>query len=112
MDSEKYWVEWFTGLTKSFLSCKIPKTLMLAGIERMDKELTIAQMQGKYKLSILRDVGHIIHEDEPEKVMKIIDDFIKTFRITPQLSQMKPVVGKLGDQHPEAPVLIKYDKYK
>ena len=112
MDSEKYWVEWFTGLTKSFLSCKIPKTLMLAGIERMDKELTIAQMQGKYKLSILRDVGHIIHEDEPEKVMKIIDDFIKTFRITPQLSQMKPVVGKLGDQHPETPVLIKYDKYK
>ena len=85
---------------------------MLAGIERMDKELTIAQMQGKYKLSILRDVGHIIHEDEPAKVMKVIDDFIKTFRITPQLSQMKPVIGKLGDQNPDTPVLIKYDKYK
>jgi len=27
---------------------------MLAGIERMDKDLTIAQMQGKYKLSIMR----------------------------------------------------------
>ena len=42
MDSEKFWIEWFTGLTKSFLSCKIPKTLMLDGIERMDKYSTNA----------------------------------------------------------------------
>ena len=68
----------------------------------MKEWINIAQMQVKYKLSILRDVGHIIHEDEPAKVMKVIDDFIKTFRITPQLSQKKPVIGKLGDQNPDA----------
>ena len=41
MASKKYWNDWFIGLTKSFLSIKVPKTLMLAGIERMDKDLTI-----------------------------------------------------------------------
>ena len=110
MASKKYWNDWFIGLTKSFLSIKVPKTLMLAGIERMDKDLTIAQMQGKYKLSILRNVGHIMHEDVTDKVMGVIDDFIHTFRITPQLSEMIPVIGKLGNQNPEIPVIIKYEK--
>ena len=39
---EQYWMNWFKGLTNSFLSLKIPKILMLAEKERMDKELTIA----------------------------------------------------------------------
>lgn len=42
MKSEKYWVEWFKGLTNSFLQIKVPKLLMTAEKERMDKELTIA----------------------------------------------------------------------
>ena len=109
MDSKPYWNEWFIGLTKSFLSCNIPKTLMLAGIERMDKELTI----GKYKLSILRGVGHIMHEDKPEGVMKVITDFINTFRITPKEEEMKPIIGKLGNQDPNQKVIVplKYDKW-
>ena len=110
MASKKYWNDWFIGLTKSFLSIKVPKTLMLAGIERMDKDLTIAQMQGKYKLSILRNVGHIMHEDAPDKVMGVIDDFIHTFRITLQLSEMISVISKLGNQNPEIPAMIKYYK--
>ena len=40
LDSKPYWNEWFIGLTKTFLSCNIPKMLMLAGIERMDKDLS------------------------------------------------------------------------
>ena len=84
---------------------------MLAGIERMDKDLTIAQMQGKYKLSILRNVGHVMHEDAPDKVLGVIDDFIHTFRITPQLSEMTPIIGMLGNQNPETPAMIKYDKF-
>jgi protein phosphatase methylesterase 1 len=113
MESKPYWNEWFIGLTKAFLSCNIPKTLMLAGIERMDKDLTIAQMQGKYKLSILRGVGHIMHEDKPEEVMKVIKDFITTFRITPKEEEMKPIIGKLGNQDPNQKVIIpmKYDKW-
>ena len=113
MESKPFWNEWFIGLTKAFLSCNIPKTLMLAGIERMDKDLTIAQMQGKYKLSILRGVGHIIHEDKPDEVMKVIKDFITTFRITAKEEEMKPIIGKLGNQDPNQKVIIpmKYDKW-
>ncbi len=35
-------IEWFLGLTKAFLNVRIPKILMLAEKERMDKELTVA----------------------------------------------------------------------
>ena len=60
MASKKYWNDWFIGLTKSFLSIKVPKTLILADIERNDKDLTIVQMQGKYKLSFLKNVLFIL----------------------------------------------------
>lgn len=108
MASQKYWTEWFSGLTKAFLSCKIPKILMLAGIERMDKDLVIAQMQGQFQLSVVNDVGHIIHEDDPVKVMKIFEDFVHTFKITGKLSEMKPIIGKLGG----AVVTMETIKYK
>jgi hypothetical protein len=42
--------------------------------------------------------------------MGVIDDFVHTFRITSQLGEMVPVIGKLGNQNPEVPVMIKYDK--
>jgi len=44
MASKQYWREWFTGLTEIFLNLRIPKQLLLAGSDRMDKELTIAHM--------------------------------------------------------------------
>lgn len=37
MKSEKYWKGWFVGLSASFLNVKIPKTLILAERERLDK---------------------------------------------------------------------------
>lgn len=46
--SQQYWTGWFKGLTESFLESPLKKQLLLAGSERMDKELTIAQMQGKF----------------------------------------------------------------
>ena len=113
LDSKPFWNEWFIGLTKAFLSCNIPKMLMLAGIERMDKDLTIAQMQGKYKLSIMRNVGHVMHEDKPDEAMKFIKEFVKTFRITAKETEMKPIIGKLGNQDPNQKVIVplKYDKW-
>jgi protein phosphatase methylesterase 1 len=94
-------LEWFEGLTKCFLSIKVPKILLLAGCERMDKELTIAQMQGRFKLSVIGNVGHIVHEDDPKSTFELIDEFIKTFRISGKLSDMKPIVGKLGSSNPK-----------
>ena len=78
----------------------MPKILLLAGSERMDTDLTIAQMQGKFKLSVISNVGHIVHEDNPKATLDIISDFIKTFRITGKLKDLKPIVGKLGKPNP------------
>ena len=44
MATKPFWVEWFTGLTKTFLEVSMKKQLILAGSERMDKELSISQM--------------------------------------------------------------------
>ena len=68
-------------------------------------------MQGKFQLSVVPDVGHIIQEDDPVKTMKIIEDFIKIFKIGPKISDMKPIIGKLGN----ANILmetVKFEEYK
>lgn len=45
--TEKHWPGWFQGLSKKFLSIHAQKLLLLANIDRMDKDLTVGQMQGK-----------------------------------------------------------------
>ena len=45
---------------------------MLAGSERMDKELTIAQMQGKFALVVIENCGHVIQEDQPRQVAEAV----------------------------------------
>lgn len=72
-----FYIGWYQGLSESFLSCGCPKLLLLANTDRLDKPLTIAQMQGKFQLVVLEDVGHTIHEDSPIKTANIIVDFIK-----------------------------------
>lgn len=37
--------------------------LLLAGTDRLDKALTIGQMQGKFQLELIPQVGHVIQED-------------------------------------------------
>jgi protein phosphatase methylesterase 1 len=44
--TEAYWENWFTGMSKKFLTGKGAKLLILAGTDRLDKELMIGQMQG------------------------------------------------------------------
>ena len=67
--TERYWKEWFLGLSQSFLKAPVSKMLMLADTDRLDKPLTIGQMQGKYELCIVGcGVGHTLHEDAPKKV--------------------------------------------
>lgn len=74
--SQQYWTEWFTDLTTTFLGLKVKKQLILAGSERMDKELTIAHMQGKFQMKVIYDVGHVIQEDKPAEVAKVIYEFL------------------------------------
>jgi len=67
-----FWEDWFTGLSKKFLEGQGGKLLILAGTDRLDKELTIGQMQGKYQLVVLPEVGHFVQEDAPEKTASIV----------------------------------------
>jgi protein phosphatase methylesterase 1 len=76
MSTKPFWEGWFKGLTQCFLNVRVPKQLLLAGSDRMDKDLTIAQMQGKFKLVLLDKVGHTIHEDQPRRVGEVFHEFL------------------------------------
>jgi protein phosphatase methylesterase 1 len=45
--TQPFWEGWFIGLSKKFLEARGGKLLLLAGTDRLDKELTIGQMQGE-----------------------------------------------------------------
>uniref|UniRef100_A0A8B9JV96 Protein phosphatase methylesterase 1 n=1 Tax=Astyanax mexicanus TaxID=7994 RepID=A0A8B9JV96_ASTMX len=80
--TEKYWEGWFRGLSSLFLSCSVPKLLLLAGIDRLDKDLTIGQMQGKFQMQVLPQCGHAVHEDAPEKVADALATFMVRHKFT------------------------------
>ncbi|KAI1300542.1 carboxyl methyl esterase activity protein, partial [Mortierella claussenii] len=75
--SEPYWREWVTGLTQKFLSARAGKLLVLAGTDRLDKDMTIAQMQGKFQLLVFTNSGHNVQEDEPERMARELVAFWK-----------------------------------
>lgn len=74
--TEKYWNEWFHGLSSAFLEIAAPKMLLLAGVDRLDRELTVGQMQGKFQLQVLTACGHAVQEDTPEKVAEAVATFM------------------------------------
>jgi protein phosphatase methylesterase 1 len=45
-----------------FLACRAARLLILAGTDRLDKELMIGQMQGKFQMEVVPEVGHMLHE--------------------------------------------------
>ncbi|TFY50093.1 hypothetical protein EVJ58_g11195, partial [Rhodofomes roseus] len=55
-----YWTSWFTSLSKLFLTARTARLLVLAGAERLDRELMISQMQGKFQLTVVTGVGHML----------------------------------------------------
>ncbi|KAH0560091.1 hypothetical protein GP486_003397 [Trichoglossum hirsutum] len=75
--TQPFWEGWFKGLSKKFLEAKGGKLLLLAGTDRLDKELTIGQMQGKYQLQVFPEAGHFIHEDLPDKTAAVLVDFYR-----------------------------------
>nr|XP_018902768.1 PREDICTED: protein phosphatase methylesterase 1 [Bemisia tabaci] len=74
--TEKYWSGWFQGLSKSFLKCPEQKLLILANVDRLDRDLTVGQMQGKFGMHVLPRCGHAVHEDDPDKVAGVIANFL------------------------------------
>ncbi|XP_054166830.1 protein phosphatase methylesterase 1-like [Oppia nitens] len=75
--SEPYWSQWFEDLSNSFLNSRANyKLLLLAGIDRLDRALTVGQMQGKFQMQVLPKCGHTVHEDVPDKVAQVVASFL------------------------------------
>lgn len=96
MASKPYWPEWFKGLTQTFLNVAMKKQLILAGSERMDKELTISQMQGKFSMKVIHDCGHVIQEDQPAQVAHAIQEFIDVFKFPTDYSEQRFIINASG----------------
>eukprot|EP01094_Clydonella_sp_ATCC50884_P027061 TRINITY_DN7620_c2_g2_i2.p1 TRINITY_DN7620_c2_g2~~TRINITY_DN7620_c2_g2_i2.p1 ORF type:complete len:260 (-),score=59.24 TRINITY_DN7620_c2_g2_i2:182-961(-) len=75
--SEPFWPGWFTGLSKKFLDARVPKQLVLAGTDRLDTELMIGQMQGKFQVVLLPACGHAVQEDAPDQVATALLGFLR-----------------------------------
>jgi len=75
--TKPHWNGWYAGLSGKFLACRATKVLILAGRDRMDTQLTIAQMQGKFKLVIFPDVGHCLQEDDPTRTVEALQELAK-----------------------------------
>ncbi|XP_073119410.1 uncharacterized protein [Henckelia pumila] len=82
-ETEQYWRGWYEGLSERFLSSSVPKLLLLAGTDRLDRTLTIGQMQGKFQMVVVRHTGHAIQEDVPDEFATLVLNFISHIRIGP-----------------------------
>ncbi|PHT34396.1 hypothetical protein CQW23_26196 [Capsicum baccatum] len=80
-ETEQFWRGWYEGLSEKFLSSPVPKILLLAGTDRLDRALTIGQMQGKFQMVVVRHTGHAIQEDVPDEFVTLILNFISHNRI-------------------------------
>ena len=83
--TEKFWREWFKGLSLRFLGVSVPKLLLLAGVDRLDKDLTVGQMQGKFQMQVLPQCGHAVHEDSPAEVAEALATFVIRHKFTEAL---------------------------
>lgn len=83
-ETEQYWRGWYEGLSERFLSSPVPKLLLLAGTDRLDRTLTIGQMQGKFQMVVVRLTGHAIQEDVPDEFATLVLNFISRNRIGPR----------------------------
>ncbi|KAH9176709.1 protein phosphatase methylesterase [Lactarius sanguifluus] len=70
-----YWEGWFKGLSAAFLAARTARLLVLAGTDRLDRELMIGQMQGKFQMVVVPNTGHMLHEDDPLTLAQTLMEF-------------------------------------
>lgn len=80
---------WYSGLSSAFLGVKAPKVLMLAGTDRLDRTLTVGQMQGKFQMVLLPQVislyllyaSHISASSKPAPLLLVQCSAVKLQRL-------------------------------
>ncbi|XP_048478207.1 protein phosphatase methylesterase 1 isoform X1 [Plutella xylostella] len=80
--TERHWAGWFSGLSTHFLSARAPRLLLLAGVDGLDRALTVGQMQGRFQMQVLTRCGHAVHEDCPGEVARVVACFALRHRLT------------------------------
>ncbi|KAK4793175.1 hypothetical protein SAY86_023610 [Trapa natans] len=98
-ETEEYWRGWYEGLSEKFLSCPVAKLLLLAGTDRLDRSLTIGQMQGKFQMVLIRNTGHAIQEDVPDEFANHILNFISRNCIGPSGIEIPGLCRPQPSQH-------------
>lgn len=81
MATEPYWEGWFKGMSQAFLSSRCVKILICSSSDRLDKELMIAHMQGKFQVQIVSGSGHVIEEDQPGELCRVVQAFVTRYRL-------------------------------
>ena len=79
--TQPYWSGWFCGLSQLFLSCPLPKLLMLAGSDRLDTPMMIAHMQGKLQVDVMANSGHSVQEDQPRETARKLSEFVQRHKL-------------------------------
>lgn len=74
---EPFWNDWFRGLTQNFLKFPGSRLLILADVDYMDREMMVAQMQGKFQFAVVKESGHTIQEDKHEELAEIVNGMIQ-----------------------------------
>lgn len=76
--SSESWDGWFEGMGDAFLSAPCGRLLLLASTDRLDSQLTTAQMRGALQVVVLRegDASHSLHEDAPGVVAASVASFV------------------------------------
>lgn len=75
--SVEYWAGWFAGLSDLFLKCPVRwKALVVSQVDKLDAELTVGQMQGKFQLVVVPGTGHFVHEIAPGQTCSRVAQFM------------------------------------
>jgi protein phosphatase methylesterase 1 len=107
LPSERHWRGWFEGLSALFLNAvPAPRLLVLAGTDRLDKDLTIGQMQGKFQLLLLYGVGHAVQEDDPAKLSDELLEFSRRYGLAIQVPGVPTAQDRLAEKLARARALI------
>ncbi|WVR07798.1 hypothetical protein IAU60_004841 [Kwoniella sp. DSM 27419] len=102
--TEPHWEDWYRGLSARFLTVKCARMLVLAGQERLDKELMVGQMQGKFQLEVISETGHYLHEDNPSSLASTLVQF---WRRNTQVLVLPPKIGQDGVPGLKTPSVVK-----
>ncbi|TYJ57119.1 hypothetical protein B9479_002220 [Cryptococcus floricola] len=90
LQTSPFWLSWYTSLSSRFLALPSARLLVLAGQERLDRELMVGQMQGKFQLDVMEGVGHYLHEDNPAALAATLITF---WRRNTRVLVLPPKIG-------------------